>query len=98
MLCLCSGIIATIACGLTIKVLGDSFINDGILTIHFLEVTGQLLNTLLFVLGGTLWGNIISNNDATGRYDGKFDAEDWGYLAILFGMLIIIRFVLVFGF
>lgn len=97
-LCLCSGIIATIACGLTIKVLGESIINDGILTLHFFEVTGQLLNTLLFVLGGTLWGNIISNDDALGRYNGTFNGTDWGYLALLFIMLIIIRFVLVFGF
>lgn len=57
-LCLCSGIIATIGFGLTIKVVGESLINDRILTLHFFEVTGQLLNTLLFVLGGTLWGNV----------------------------------------
>ena len=56
--CLCSGIIATIGFGLTIKVVGESLINDRILTLHFFEVTGQLLNTLLFVLGGTLWGNV----------------------------------------
>lgn len=58
MLCLCSGIIATIGFGLTIKVVGESLVNDRILTLHFFEVTGQLLNTLLFVLGGTLWGNV----------------------------------------
>ncbi|KAL7545570.1 hypothetical protein ACHAWF_008919, partial [Thalassiosira exigua] len=96
-LCVTSGIIATIAFGLTVKVLGGSMIHDDELTRHFLEVTGQLLNTLLFILGGTLWGNIISNNDALDRYHGIFGGMDWAYLAILFVMLIVIRFVLVFG-
>lgn len=94
----CSGIIATIACGLTVKVLGESDINDINLVLHFFEVTAQLLNTLLFVLGGTVWGNSISVSDALGDYHQTFSGIDWGYLAILFIMLIAIRFVLVFAF
>ncbi len=58
----CSGIIATITCGLTVKVLGETFINDHELTLHFWAVTAELLNQLLFVLGGVLWGDIVSRN------------------------------------
>jgi NhaP-type Na+/H+ or K+/H+ antiporter len=50
-LCNSSGIIATLVGGLTIKVLGQTIINDYALTLHFWQVTGQLLTTLLFALG-----------------------------------------------
>eukprot|EP00580_Thalassiosira_gravida_P014083 CAMPEP_0201682116 /NCGR_PEP_ID=MMETSP0494-20130426/51456_1 /ASSEMBLY_ACC=CAM_ASM_000839 /TAXON_ID=420259 /ORGANISM="Thalassiosira gravida, Strain GMp14c1" /LENGTH=1055 /DNA_ID=CAMNT_0048165873 /DNA_START=148 /DNA_END=3316 /DNA_ORIENTATION=- len=90
-LCLCSGIMATIACGITVKVLGETFINDHSLTLHFWQVTAELLNTLLFVLGGCLWGDILSKDTFS------TNLSDWGYLALLFVILIVIRFVLVFG-
>ena len=89
--CLCSGIMATIACGITVKVLGETFINDNSLTLHFWQVTAELLNTLLFVLGGALWGDILSHDTFS------TNAKDWGYLALLFVILIVIRFFLVFG-
>lgn len=81
----CSGIIATIACGLTVKVFGEPLLNDSLLTLHFFQVLGELLNTLLFVLGGTLWGNIISGDDANafGKYHGTF-AGKVGELHTLF--------------
>ena len=50
-LCNSSGIISTLVCGLTVKVLGETMINDSELTLHFWQVTGQLLTTLLFALG-----------------------------------------------
>ena len=86
-LCTCSGIMATIACGISVKVLGETFINDYNLTLHFWQVTAELLNTLLFVLGGCLWGKALLSTRA----------EDWGYLALLFVFLLLIRFILVFG-
>jgi len=90
-ICLCSGIMATIACGITVKVLGETFINDYMLTLHFWQVTAELLNTLLFVLGGCLWGDLLSKDTFSAT------VEDWGYLALLFVILIAIRFLLVFG-
>ena len=57
----CSGIMATISAGIIVKVLGETFINDHALTLHFWQVTAELLNTLLFALGGCLWGNIMSD-------------------------------------
>ena len=41
---------------------------------------------------------IISNNNALDLGNITFEGKDWGYLAALFIMLIIIRFVLVFAF
>lgn len=76
----CSGIIATIACGLTVKVFGEPLLNDSLLTLHFFQVLGELLNTLLFVLGGTLWGNILSGDDALAfghSSDGAFAGKVW---------------------
>ena len=99
-LCLCSGIIATITLGITVKILAREMINDMGLALHFFEVVGQLLNTLLFILGGTLWGNIISDDDALhhGEPTRHFAGEDWGYLMALFCYLIAARFALVFLF
>ncbi|KAL3781604.1 hypothetical protein ACHAW5_010534 [Stephanodiscus triporus] len=87
----CSGIIATITCGITVKVLGETFINDHALTLHFWQVTAELLNQLLFVLGGCLWGDIVSRNSFIYTFSG------WGYLVLLYVLLIVIRFVLIFG-
>ena len=100
-LCLCSGIIATITLGITVKILAKEMIIDRGLVLHFFEVIGQLLNTLLFILGGTLWGNIISDDNAMAPGDANvrhFGGKDWGYLIALFLYLIVVRFVLVFAF
>jgi len=94
----CSGIVAVLVCGIIVRVFGETMVNDLLLTLHFWEVAGQCLNTLLFVLGGCLWGNIISDNRFSGEEDGLFTATDWGYLFILFFCLIVIRFILVFAF
>ena len=59
-LCNSSGIISTLVCGLTVKVLGQTMINDYDLTLHFWQVTGQLLNTLLFALGESVFFIILS--------------------------------------
>ena len=54
----CSGIIAVMFCGLIVKGLGETMINDTELMHHFWEITEYLLNTLLFTLGGTVWGDV----------------------------------------
>ena len=90
----CSGIMCTITAGVVVKVLGEPFINDRDLTLHFWQVTAELLNTLLFALGGCLWGNIMSDPE---QIDLMRRAEDWGYFFLLYFLLTVIRFVLVFG-
>ena len=66
----CSGIIAVLFCGVTTKAFGETFYNEH-LSVHFWEITESLLNTLLFTLGGCVWGDIISTEAFTGG------AKDW---------------------
>lgn len=84
----CSGIIAVVFCGVVVKAFGEHLYNDPHLSHHFWEITEYLLNTLLFTLGGCLWGETIS----------KFEGKDWGYLFMLYALVIVIRFFLVFAF
>lgn len=81
----CSGIIAVLFCGVTVKAFGETLMNDSHLTHDFWEITEHLLNTTLFCLGGAVWGGVHSG-------------KDWIYLLILFAAVILIRFFLVFAF
>ncbi|KAL7519617.1 hypothetical protein ACHAWX_004377 [Stephanocyclus meneghinianus] len=81
----CSGIIAVLFCGLTTKAFGFSFINDSHLTEDFWHIMENLLNTVLFTVGGAVWGGIIN-------FGGM---EDWLYLLILYASLYAIRALLV---
>ena len=92
----CSGIIAVLFCGVTVKAFGETLLNDTHLTHHFWEITEHLLNTLLFALGGCVWGDIISSSRHT--EEGAFEGKDWGYLVLLYVLLIVIRFFLIFVF
>jgi NhaP-type Na+/H+ or K+/H+ antiporter len=57
----------------------------------FWTLVEHLLNTLLFCLGGLVWGTIIANS---GSRRGNFTGSDWGYLALLYVILTAIRFFL----
>mmetsp|Transcript_11154 Transcript_11154/g.19589 ORF Transcript_11154/g.19589 Transcript_11154/m.19589 type:complete len:998 (+) Transcript_11154:30-3023(+) len=92
----CSGIIAVVFCGVTVKAFGETLYNDSHLSHHFWEITEYLLNTLLFTLGGCVWGDIISYRQDDGEL--LFNGLDWGYLLLLFILITIIRFFLVFAF
>ena len=61
--------------------------NDSHLTHDFWHITEHLLNSVLFMLGGAVWGGTQ-----------HFGGMDWIYLFILFGLVVLIRFVLVFAF
>eukprot|EP00978_Attheya_sp_CCMP212_P034946 scaffold149528_cov46-Attheya_sp.AAC.1 len=54
----------------------------------------HLLNTVLFALGGVVWGFVISNQD---ERLGLFGAQEWGYLILLYVLLTVIRFGLFFA-
>ena len=58
---------------------------------NFWSTLEHLLNTLLFCLGGVVWGRVLVNNDVEDLFSGR----DWGYLILLFILLTIIRFVLI---
>ena len=88
----CSGVIAVVFCGITVRAFGSSIINDPGLMQSFWTLLEHLLNSVLFALGGVVWGAIIANDSPA------FTAKDWGSLFILYAMLNVIRFFLVFSF
>lgn len=87
-----AGVIATVAAGITVKFLGRAMINDARLLDDFWVLIEHMLNTVLFALGGAVWGTIISN----GESHGSFVAEDWGYVLVLYIFCMLIR-ALLFG-
>ena len=94
-ICHCSGIISVVVCGLTTKLFGETLLNDSHLTHDFWHITEHLLNSVLFTLGGAVWGGVISSTEVNEHY---FGGTDWMYLFMLFGLVTVIRFVLVFAF
>lgn len=67
-------------------------LNDAKLLEDFWVLLEHMLNTVLFTLGGAVWGTVISNGEEHGQFSGK----DWGYLIVLYIMLTLIRFLLFF--
>ena len=86
----CSGVIAVVMCGITVRAFGSHNINDGHMMENFWSLLEHLLNSLLFALGGVVWGETIAI--------GSFTATDWGYLFLLYILLQVIRFFLMFAF
>lgn len=82
-----SGVIATVTLGLMIKFLGRAMFNDAKLLEDFWTLVEHLLNTILFTLGGTVWGAVIAN----GGKEKLFTGRDWGYLVLLYIFLTVIR-------
>lgn len=73
-----SGIIAVVFLGVTVKLLGESMINDKHLMLHFWETIEWLLNTTLFTLAGCEWGHIMSDRQWTNdKVDFLFTGKDW---------------------
>lgn len=69
----CSGFLAVVFCGVTVKAFGETLYNDTPMSVSFWHITEKLLNTLVFALGGCVWGNIISGSGGSGL----FRAKDW---------------------
>ncbi|KAI2501690.1 sodium/hydrogen exchanger family-like protein [Fragilaria crotonensis] len=59
----------------------------------FLALVEHMLNTVLFTLGGLVWGEVISNVTPGEQFTGK----DWGYLFVLYIFLMLIRCFLMFS-
>jgi len=85
-----SGILAVVTCGIGTRAVAAGMINDDELMENFWFMLEHLLNTLLFGLGGVVWGEVIQSRD--------WSARDWGYLFLLYVCVIVIRFILLFGF
>ena len=69
----CSGILAVLFCGVTVKAFGETLYNDTKMSVSFWNIVENLLNTLVFTLGGCEFGRIISGPGGTGL----FRAKDW---------------------
>lgn len=82
-----SGVISTLVTGLIVKFAGRGMVNDAKLLDDFWTLVEHLLNTLLFTLGGTVWGAVIADGEQRGVWTG----EDWGYLIMLYILLHVIR-------
>ena len=67
--------------------------DDARLTRDFWHTTEHLLNTILFVLGGAVWATRVSSSSIVDGAPGYFGGRDWLYLLLLFGMVILIRYV-----
>jgi len=87
LVCHTSGVIAVVFAGLTVKFFGRGSINNIHLMEDFFSVTEHILNTILFTLGGLVWGQVIIRNHKSGLWTGK----DWGYLILLYVLLHVIR-------
>jgi NhaP-type Na+/H+ or K+/H+ antiporter len=87
-----SGVLAVVCCGVVTKAFASTLIIDQEMMAKFWGLVEHLLNSVLFALGGVVWGAVISNLDDT-RPE-KFDARDWGYLFLVFISMTVIRFFL----
>ena len=86
-ICETSGVIATLCAGLFVKFFGRSEINDIHLMDDFFSIIEHILNTILFSLGGLVWGKTLFINITKGF----IKWTDVGYLVFLYVMLHVIR-------
>ena len=87
-----SGVIAVVFCGVTTKSAADTLIIDQEMMNKFWNLVEHLLNSVLFALGGLVWGSVISNLDES-RSE-KFDGRDWAYMFLVYLLMTVIRFFL----
>lgn len=94
--CSMSGVIAVVTCGLATKAFGEGMISDWQVMNSFWSLVEHLLNTVIFALGGIVFGEILVRKAADGS--NVWTGQDWGYLILLYVMVNIIRFFLIFSF
>ena len=66
--CHTSGVIATLTGGLVVKLFGRGSINCVHLMDDFFSITEHILNTILFCLGGLVWGFTLYENHSKGLH------------------------------
>ena len=79
--------IATVTAGVVVRLLGRALVNDLKLLDDFLTIVEFILNTLIFTLGGAVWGNIVAIEEKSGVWA----AREWGYLILFYVLLHVIR-------
>lgn len=84
-----SGVVACVTCGIVAQGYGKGLINDEKLMKTHLELMEHLLNTLLFALGGAIW----AENSYGKKMSYRIETVDWGWLGLLYILVLAIRFV-----
>ena len=84
-----SGVVACVSLGIVVNGFGRSMINDEKSFGQFLALAEFLLNTLLFTLGGVIWGS-VSFEDALSY---QIRLVDWGWLMVLYLLVLAFRFL-----
>jgi len=84
-----SGVIAVVVCGLVTKSMGGGLIADWNVMNGFWALLEHLLNTVIFALGGMVFGEILQRE--------LWEPMDWVYMVILYLFVNAIRFLLLFG-
>ena len=93
-----SGVLAVVTMGVITKFYSSSLFNDTDMMEKFWVLAEHMLNTILFTLGGMVWGRIISNEDPEHSITMQFQASDYGYFILVWALLILIRYFLIFTF
>ena len=85
--CAMSGVVACVVTGVTVRAFGRGLIINNQMMDSYLALMEYLLNTLLFALGGVVWGKVIAQTSSS------VDWKDWMYLLLLYFLVMVIRFV-----
>uniref|UniRef100_A0A7R9VRG7 Cation/H+ exchanger transmembrane domain-containing protein n=2 Tax=Pseudictyota dubia TaxID=2749911 RepID=A0A7R9VRG7_9STRA len=99
-----SGIVSVVFCGIVAKKFASTLINDQVGMQKFWDLLEHVLNTVLFTVGGLVWGTVVVGDRFAGLQgnslgiDTGITGRDWGYLFLLYFFLILIRTFLVMGF
>ncbi|CAB9513644.1 hydrogen exchanger 7 [Seminavis robusta] len=85
-----SGVLSCLFCGIGGAWLGKGLINDIEMMDSYLKLMEHMLNSLLFALGGSIWGSILFSQKTT-----KIGSTDWGHLVAFYLLVLLIRFFIV---
>lgn len=85
-----SGVTASVTCAVLSKAFGRGMIQDGPGMIRYLSLMEFLLNTLLFALGGVVWGSILVRNMVHDNISFSGTTE-WLWLFVLYLLASVIR-------
>ena len=93
-----SGVIAVVTLGVMTKFYSSSLFHDAVMMEKFWVLLEHILNSILFHLGGMIFGRIASGHDPEHRITVRIGLKDYGYIVLVWLLLIVIRFVLMFSF
>jgi NhaP-type Na+/H+ or K+/H+ antiporter len=87
-----SGVTASVTVGILAKAFGRGLMRDEKRMIEYLSLLEFLFNTLLFALGGTIWGALLVRDVVDENLEFSATIE-WFWLLIMYLMVMAIRFV-----